>query len=135
MSAKMVRAHGGSKDIVSAQKGEAIVLGGIVTKTTKGVPEDVHMRGLDRLISNTTGVLREEPIMEGVIASTIPAHMKAVPELHSVPKHEIGKTDSKMAAGVPYAGSMSGYGMASKHHHGTMKGEMRKTARKAYEKA
>lgn len=102
----MVKAHGGSKNIVSAQRGEAIVLGGIVDKTTTGVTKDVHMRGLSRLVSQTTGVPREEPIMEGVLASTIPAHMKDVPELHKVPKHEIGKTKPKREGQVPYAGKM-----------------------------
>ena len=106
MSSKMVKAHGGSKNIVSAQRGEAVVLGGIVDKTTTGVPKDVHMRGLSRLVSQTTGVPREEPIMEGVIASTIPAHMKDTPELHKVPKHEIGKTKPKREGQVPYAGKM-----------------------------
>lgn len=100
----MVKAHGGSKNFVSAQKGEAIMLGGIVTQTTKNVPKDIHMKGLDRLISQTTGVPREEPIMEGVIASTIPSHMKAVPEYHKVPSHEVGKTKAERMGQVPYAG-------------------------------
>ena len=104
MSAAMVKAHGGSKNIVSAQKGEAIVLGGIVTNTTGDMPHDVHMRGLDRLISQTTGIPREMPIMEGVIASTVPSHMKATPEYHKVPKHEQGKTHAARMGQVPYAG-------------------------------
>ena len=118
MSSAMVKSHGGSKDIVSAQRGEGIVLGGIIKDTMAGVPKDVHMKSLDRLISKTTGVPRERPIMEGVLESTIPEHMKAVPELQKV--HEHSKTVSKMASGVPYAGPKSGYGMAkhhSKKHH------------------
>ena len=114
MSAMMVRAHGGSKSITSVEGGGSLVLGGIISKTTKGVQEDVHMKGLDRLIANTTGIPREEPIMEGVIASTIPAHMNAVPELHKVPAREIGKTNSKMSVGGTYSGPKSGYGKASK---------------------
>lgn len=109
----MVKAHGGSKDITSVEGGGSLVLGGILTKTTKGVQEDAHMKGLDRLIQNTTGVPRGEATMEGVLASTIPEHMKAVPELHKV--HDKNKTVSKMAAGVPYSGPKSGYGMAKKH--------------------
>ena len=112
----MVKAHGGSKDMVSTQKGGGLVMGGIISKTTTGVDMPVHMRGLDRLISQTTGVPKKEPLMEGVIASTIPAHMKPVPELHKVPAREIGKTDSKMSVGMPYSGPKSGYGMASKKH-------------------
>ena len=104
MSASMVKAHGGSKNIVSAQKGEAIVLGGIVQNTTRGMPEDVHMRGLDRLISQTTGVPREKPIMDGVLASTVPADRKDTPEYHKVPKHEQGKTQAMRLGQVPYAG-------------------------------
>ena len=100
----MVKAHGGSKNIVSAQKGEAIVLGGIIEKTTTGVPKDVHMKGLSRLISQTTGIPKQEPVMEGVIASTIPAHMKDTPEIHKVPAHEVGKTKPKREGQIPYAG-------------------------------
>ncbi len=74
------------------------------------------MKSLESLVSQTTGIPRERPIMEGVIASTIPSHMKDVPELH--PVHEVGKTDSKMAVGGSYAGMKSGYGEASKKHKG-----------------
>jgi len=104
MSAAMVKAHGGSKNFVSAQKGEALMLGGIVSKTTTGVPQDVHMRGLSRLISQTTGIPRKEPVMEGVLESTIPEHMRPVPEYHAVPKHEQGKTKAMRMGQVPYAG-------------------------------
>ena len=106
MSSAMVKAHGGSKNIVSAQRGEGIMLGGIISKTTTGMPKDVHMRGLNRLISQTTGIPREKPIMEGVIASTIPTHMKDTPEIHKVPAAEVGKTKPKREGQVPYAGKM-----------------------------
>lgn len=105
MSSKMVKAHGGSKNIVSAQKGEGLVLGGLVHDTTGRMQKDVHMRGLDRLVSQTTGTPRESRMMEGVLASTIPEHMKAVPELHKVPAHDVGKTKPKREGQVPYAGS------------------------------
>lgn len=104
MSSKLVTAHGGNKNFVSAQKGEAIMLGGIITNTTGMMPHDVKMKGLDRLISQTTGVPREEPIMEGVISSTIPAHMRATPEYHKVASSEIGKTQPMRMGQVPYAG-------------------------------
>lgn len=104
MSASMVKAHGGSKNIVSAQRGEAIVLGGIITNTTQGISRDVHMRGLDRLISQTTGIVREKPIMDGVITSTVPADRRDTPEYHKVAKHEQGKTQAMRLGQVPYAG-------------------------------
>ena len=110
----MVKAHGGSKNMVTMQKGGGMVLGGLVHDTKANTPKMAHMRGLDRLVAQTTGIPREEPIMEGVIASTIPAHMKAVPEIHKVPAREVGKTQSKMGVGVPYAGPKSGYGRAKK---------------------
>lgn len=100
----MVKAHGGSKNFVSAQKGEALMLGGIVSNTTGNMPKDVHMKGLDRLISQTTGVPREEPIMAGVISATVPAHMMDTPEYSKVPSGEVGKTQSKRMGQVPYGG-------------------------------
>ena len=99
----MVKAHGGSRDIIG-QKGEGIVLGGIIHDTMANSPRDVREKHLDRLIAQTTGILREKPIMDGVIASTIPKHMKDVPEIHKVPSHEVGKTKSKRMGQVPYAG-------------------------------
>lgn len=112
MSAAMVRAHGGSQDIVSTQRKGGLILSGIVRDTMANSPKAVHMKSLEGLVSQTTGIPREEPLMEGVIASTVPAHMKDVPELH--PVHEKDATASKMAAGVPYAGPKSGYGQAKK---------------------
>ena len=112
MSAAMVKAHGGSKDMVSTQRKGGLILSGIIKDTMANSPKAVHMKSLENLVANTTGVPRERPIMEGVIASTIPEHMKDVPELH--PVHEKDMTASKMAAGVPYSGNKSGYGMAQK---------------------
>lgn len=116
MSSAMVKAHGGSKDIVSSTRGGGIVLSGILRDTTVNSPKAVHMKSLEKLLTQTTGVPREKPIMEGVIASTVPVHMKDVPEL--MPNHERDATASKMASGVPYAGMKSGYGMAQKGKKG-----------------
>lgn len=113
MSASMVRAHGGSKDIVATQRGGGLILGGIVTDTMANSPKKVHMRSLENLIAKTTGTPREEPIMEGVIASTVPTHMRDVPELQ--PMHDKNMTISKMASGTPYSGPKSGYGDAKRH--------------------
>jgi hypothetical protein len=104
MSSKLVKAHGGSKNLVSVEGGGAMMLGGILSKTTTNTQADVHMKGLSRLIAQTTGIPRKEPVMEGVIESTIPSHMKSVPEYHSVPKSEQGKTQAKRMGQVPFAG-------------------------------
>ena len=115
MSSKLVTAHGGSRSITSVEGGGSLVLGGLISRTTKGVQDDVHMKSLDRLIANTTGIPRGESMMEGVLASTIPEHMRVVPEYHKIPARDVGKTDSRMGTGVPYAGKKSGYGAASKN--------------------
>jgi hypothetical protein len=112
MSSAMVKAHGGSKTIVSSQRGGGVVLGGILHDTTMNSPKAVHMKSLEKLIGQTTGVPREKPIMDGVIAATVPSHMRDVPELQA--NHEKDATASKMASGVPYTGDKSGYGMAEK---------------------
>lgn len=103
MSSSIVKAHGGSKNIIGS-KGEGIVLSGIITDTTVGSGREVKERHLDRLITQTTGIPREKPLMDGVIDSTIPAHMKDVPEFHKVPAKEVGKTHAKRMGQVPYAG-------------------------------
>ena len=108
MSAAMIRAHGGSKDIVSTQRGGSLILTGILHDTTINSPKAAHMKSLEKLVSQTTGVPRERPIMEGVIASTVPAGRRDTPELH--PVHEKNMTVSKMAVGGTYAGAKSGYG-------------------------
>jgi len=108
----MVKAHGGSANIVSTQRKGGLLLSGIVHDTMANSPQAVHMRSLENLVAQTTGIPREKPIMDGVIASTVPAHMKDVPELH--PVHEKDASASKMAAGVPYAGPKSGYGKGKK---------------------
>lgn len=108
----MIRAHGGSKDVVSSARGGGVVLGGILKDTMMNSPKAVHMKSLEKLVANTTGVLREKPIMDGVIAATVPSSMKDTPELQ--PNHDMNKSDSKMAVGGSYAGPKSGYGMAEK---------------------
>jgi len=108
----MIRAHGGSKDIISTQRGGGLILGGIVRDTMVNSPKAIHMKSLENLVAQTTGVPREKPLMDGVIASTVPASMRTTPELH--PVHEENKSDSKMAVGGTYAGKVSGYAQAGK---------------------
>jgi hypothetical protein len=110
MSAAMIKAHGGSK-VIQSDKGGGIDTGGLIHDTKAGMPKDVHMKGLDRLISQTTGIVREKPIMSGVLTNTT-GPRKDVPELHKVAKDQVGKTVSKMAVGGPYSGPKSGYGKA-----------------------
>ena len=106
MSSKLVKAHGGSKSLMSVEGGGSLTLGGIIHKTTTNVPGDVHMKGLSRLIANTTGMMSEKPVMDGVIASTVPVGMKAVPEYHKVPAADVGKTKAKRMGQVPFSGKM-----------------------------
>lgn len=101
MSSSLVMAHGGSRDI-TGQKGQ--IIGGIIKDTMVNSPRDVKEKHLDRLIAETTGLPREKPIMDGILASTIPEHMKDVPELHKVAKHDVGKTQAKTMGQVPYQG-------------------------------
>lgn len=88
----------------SAEGGGSLTLGGLVMKTTKNSPDDVHMKQLSRLIANTTGVPKEKPMMAGVIASTVPTHMKTVAEYHKVPSADIGKTKAKRMGQIPFSG-------------------------------
>ena len=106
----MVRAHGGSKDIVSTQRKGGLILSGILHDTTMNSPKAVHMRSLEKLIAQTTGVPREKPLMDGVLKATVPATMRDAPEL--MPNHAENKTASKMAVGGTYSGDKSGYGAA-----------------------
>lgn len=110
MSAALVRAHGGSKDIVSTQRKGGLILSGILKDTTANSPKAVHMRSLERLVAQTTGIPRERPVMEGVLTATVPASRRDAPEL--MPMHETNKTASKMAVGASYSGDRSGYGSA-----------------------
>lgn len=105
-------AHGGSRNIVSTQRKGSLVLSHIVKDTMMNSPKAVHMKSLEGLVAQTTGVPREKPIMEGVIAATVPTHMKDVPELH--PMKEMDKTASQMAVGATYSGPKSGYGNGGK---------------------
>ena len=100
----MIRAHGGSRMLQSVEGGGSLMKSGIITDTMVNSPKDARMRELSRVISNTTGVPREKPIMEGVLQSTIPEGRKSVPEYHKVPAHDVGKTKAKRMGQVPYAG-------------------------------
>ena len=102
MSAFMVTAHGGPKNVKS-QKGESVRIGGILEDTMMNTPREAKMRNIAGLLQQTTGVPRGEPVMEGVLAKTTPA-TPAVPEFHKLPKGEVGKTKAKRLGQVPYNG-------------------------------
>ena len=114
----MVMAHGGSKDIVSTQRKGGLILSGILKDTTANSPKAVHMRSLETLVAQTTGVPREKPVMEGVLTATVPANRRDAPEL--MPNHSMNKSASKMAVGASYAGDKSGYA-AAQHPGGKKK--------------
>jgi hypothetical protein len=107
----MIRAHGGSRDIATG-RGGSILLAGILRDTTQNSPAAVHMKNMAGLLSQTTGIPREKPVMEGVLTSTVPASRRDTPELQ--PAHGMDKTASKMSVGATFAGPASGYGDAEK---------------------
>lgn len=107
----MIRAHGGSRDIATG-RGGSILLAGILRDTTQNSPAAVHMKNMAGLLSQTTGIPREKPVMEGVLTSTVPAGRRDTPEL--MPAHGTDKTASKMSVGATFAGPASGYGGAER---------------------
>jgi hypothetical protein len=102
MSSAIVKAHGGSKDLIG-QKGEISHLGMFVTDTMVGKHRDVAEKHLDSLIARTTGIPREKPIMEGVLSDTKRGVKDTdVPELHKV--HKVSKTQPKRYGQVAFNG-------------------------------
>ena len=113
--------------------------GMLVHDTMKGVPAPVHMKQLEFLVSNTTGVPLESPVLEGVLTNTL----QAVPTGHMatsgvMPSHQKFATAyaAPVHGQVPYAEGKGQVKHSSKASPktGTKKGDERKTARKAYEK-
>lgn len=138
----MIRSHGGG-DTTRVQRGGAVATGMIVEDTMAGVRPAVHMKDLEYLVSNTTGVPMESTVLEGVLTQTTQGvayatHGATMPLMMS---HEKFASAPQMAVygQVPYA---EGKGQVKGHPakepkakaSGTKKGEPRKTARKAYEK-
>lgn len=118
--------------------------GMLVHDTMKGVEAPVHMKQLEFLVSNTTGVPLESPVLDGVLTNTL----QATPTGHMatsgvMPSHQKFATaySAPVYGQVPYAegkGQVKKGGAPPKKEGlmktGTKKGEERKTARKAYEK-
>ena len=78
----------------------------ILHDTTQNAPKDVKEKHLAGLVSKTTGVPLGKPVMTGVLEHTVPASRRDVPEIHKVPKHDVGKTQPKRQGQVPFAGKM-----------------------------
>jgi hypothetical protein len=145
MSEFMIRAHGGG-DVARTQRGGAVATGMLVSDTMAGSDRPVHMKQLEFLVSNTTGVPLESAVMDGVLTNTLqdvptghmatsgvmPSHLKfatsyAAPVHGQVPYAEgKGQTKKSSAKAPPKKEGLM--------KTGTKKGEERKTARKAYEK-
>jgi hypothetical protein len=117
----------------------------LVSDTMAGSDRPVHMKQLEFLVSNTTGVPLESSVLDGVLTNTL----QDVPTGHMatsgvMPSHLKFATNyaASVHGQVPYA---EGKGQTKKSSAkapakeglmktGTKKGEERKTARKAYEK-
>lgn len=80
----------------------------IIHDTMKNAPKDIKEKHLGQLVSNTTGIPMGTPAMSGVLEHTVPASRRDIPEIHKVPKDEVGKTKTNISYGVPYAGPKMG---------------------------
>lgn len=76
----------------------------ILHDTMVNAPKDIKEKHLAGLVSMTTGTSMGTPVMSGVLEKTVTGR-RDVPELHHVPKVEVGKTKSKKMGQVPYAGA------------------------------
>lgn len=76
----------------------------ILHDTTVNSPRDIKEKHLAGLVSKTTGVPMGSPVMSGVLEHTVPASRRDVPEIHKVPKADVGKTQTRTMGQVPYAG-------------------------------
>lgn len=138
----MIRAHGGG-DTARIQRGGAVATGMLVQDTMAGIQKPVHMRELEYLVSNTTGIAMESPVLEGVLTATnqgIP-YAQAGATMPLMASHEKFATapQMKVYGQVPFAdgkGQVKGHSAPpmKEKASGTKKGGERKTARKAYEK-
>ena len=154
MSEYMVKAHGGGK-VATTQRQGGVSTGMLVENTMAGVRDPVHMKQLDYLVSNTTGVPRNTAVLDGVLQDTTQGAATghhATSEVMKSHEHFATKQGPMGYGQVPYAEAMKGPKIlgktSSKVHrgedemmglekeekakHGTKKGMERKTARKAY---
>lgn len=76
----------------------------ILHDTMQNAPKDIKEKHLAGLVSKTTGTPMGSPVMSGVLEKTAKGG-RDVPEIHRLPKAEVGKTKSKKMGQVPYAGA------------------------------
>lgn len=102
MSASIIKAHGGSKDLLNSNG--MIVNGGLfVSDTMAGKPKMARDAHLGHLVANTIGEPTGRPVMEGVLSDTKQGtHSVNVPEIHKVSNK--GKTQPKRQGQVPFNG-------------------------------
>lgn len=153
MSQFMITNHGGGK-AARTQRSGAVAFEHIVRDTTAHSPMAVKMKQLDYIVSNTTGVAMESPVLDGVLRDTTQGSVTGHHTTSEVMKsHEHFATQGTFGQ-VPYAEAARGsakphiLGKATKEvkrgehekmgvekeEEGTKKGMARKTARKAFEK-
>lgn len=102
MSSYNLKAHGGSANLTGG-KGEAKNTGLIITNTLVGKEKGVHMKHLDALIGNTTGIRGQQILYDGVLTSTRQGLSSSyTPELTK--NHHVGKTQPVSSGQVPYSG-------------------------------
>ena len=75
----------------------------IVKNTMMNSPRDIKEKHLAGLVAKTTGLPMGSGLMMGVLENTT-GKRRDVPELHKVPKAEVGKTETKRMGQVAYAG-------------------------------
>lgn len=80
----------------------------IIHDTMVNAPKDIQEKHLAGMITKTTGVPLGKAVMHGVLERTVPENRKDAPELRKVPKDEVGKTQTRISYGVPYAGPKMG---------------------------
>ncbi len=102
MSASILKAHGGSKDLLGS-KGQIVSSSMFVHDTMAGKSKSASDSHLGHLISNTMGEPTGKPVMDGVLTDTKQGVKSMdVPELHKVSGK--GKTQPKRMGQTPFAG-------------------------------
>jgi hypothetical protein len=75
----------------------------IVRNTKLGKQVSSTSPGFMKLVAESRGIVRDTPVMEGVIKNTkVGAKLTNVPEVHKT--HNRGKTQPRTMGQVPYAG-------------------------------
>lgn len=75
----------------------------IVRNTKLGKQVQSTSPGFMKLVAESRGIVRDTPVMEGVIKNTkVGAKLTNVPEVHKT--HNRGKTQPRTMGMIPYAG-------------------------------